>query len=177
MMIPRAIRGKQYLACFGCSMLSLPLFHPSCDDSSMERKTIAMRLTAAIVISAFLVTLLTLFFIRLSEAGSGIIEDIGDMAIVLDGTEWDTDREGRKVFSGIFGRELDGTMHIERTGDSTILISFPSAAASAFPGDGCFSASLGGVRFSISASRDHSGAATALYIISGDDVITFFPSV
>ena len=99
------------------------------------------------------------------------------MAIVLDGTEWDTDREGRKVFSGIFGRELDGTMHIERTGDSTILISFPSAAAPAFPGDGCFSASLGGVRFSISASRDHSGAATALYIISGDDVITFFPPV
>ena len=134
-----------------------------------------MRLGAAVLISLTLVSSMAVFFIRLSEAGRPAtpFSDIRDTVIALDGSVWQTDKDGRNSFMDAFGYRTDGSLSISRSGDDTLIFCFgPVSVAAGFSG-GYLSGFLGESLFTVHISESHTGEGEALSILSGETVIVY----
>ena len=134
-----------------------------------------MRLVAAVLISLTLVSAMAFFFIGLSEAGRPAtpVSDIRDTVIALDGSVWQTDKDGRKLFAEAFGHRTDGSLSISRSGDDTLIFCFgPVSAAAGFSG-GYLSGFLGEGLFTVHISESRTGEGEALSILSGETVIVY----
>ena len=134
-----------------------------------------VKLGAAILISFTLVSAMAVFFIRLSEAGkpSTPFSDVRDTVIALDGSVWQTDKDGRKLFAEAFGHRTDGSLSIRRSGDDTLIFSFGSVSVAAGFCDGYLSGFLGDSLFTVHISESRTGEGESLSILSGETVIVY----
>lgn len=134
-----------------------------------------MRLGAAVLISLTLVSAMAFFFIGLSEAGRPAtpVSDIRDTVIALDGSVWQTDKDGRKLFMEAFGHRTDGNLSISRSGDDTLIFCFGFVSVAAGFSDGYLSGFLGDSLFTVHVSESHTGEGESLSILSGETVIVY----
>lgn len=142
---------------------------------TMKRSTI-IRLVIAIAISFLIVSALAVFFIRLSERFTGITDenDAEDVVRDLDGTEWETDKEGKRTFERVFQMEAPQSLEIERIGRTSALFVFGDISTSVALDDGYLCGVLNGREFLVSVSQSHTGEGKAVSILSGEELIVFY---
>ena len=124
----------------------------------------------------FIVSALAVFFIRLSERFTGITDenDAEDVVRDLDGTEWVTDKEGKRTFERVFQMEAPQSLEIERIGRTAALFVFGDISTSVALDDGYLCGVLNGREFLVSVSQSHTGEGKAVSILSGEELIVFY---
>ncbi len=135
----------------------------------------SIRLAIAIAISFILVFSIAFVFLYLAESGTPVTDEdnVRDIVIALDGTEWNTDSKGRKSLSELFHTELSGKLHIERAGDESMLFSFDGNTVIVNFSENILSGFFNGESFSVTVSRSHTGEGEAVSILSGETLIVF----
>ncbi len=133
----------------------------------------ARRLAAALLLSFILVFSIALFFIILSEAGTGRRSEyqMDELLHQLDGSSWRTDRKGRESFLSAFGSETDGTLALWRTGDDHAVVSFGTFSTLVRDESGILSGSIDGKTFTLHFSGE--GEGSAVTIVSGEDTVIY----
>ena len=92
----------------------------------------------------------------------------------LDGTEWETDKEGKRTFERVFQMEAPQSLEIERIGRTAALFVFGDISTSVALDDGYLCGVLNGREFLVSVSQSHTGEGKAVSILSGEELIVFY---